>query len=483
MSGSTTLRLSPVVFRRLGLFAICGAFAFALLVTTLVVWRMPTYAPILPALFLAGIGAWYVFQKPLLNLAVVFGLLVLILGHDDGTQLTEVVFGLYYLAYLGHWFVTRVFLMDEPVFIRREERVLIVFLVLMTLTPLLTILLQGAPGTARGEWVSLSLLAFYFPVREAVVSYKRGIWVVVGGLLWIGLFVLVRNVFNYQEVILSATYAYQISSGRAVTNEGPLLTASVLSLVFVLFSRRRIVRYLGAAGFAAFFGGLLLTQSRGYWLAFIAGALLLLILSPGKYRWRLVNTGVVAAGFALGAAFLLLGDFVTLVVTGMIERFVSIGTASTADISLVNRFQESAMALSWIAKNPIVGYGIGFNYAVFDIIYDSTLVKSFIHNGYIALWFKFGIWGFGMLLYFIIAILRRAIAVMKSGQVYSTEMICCAGVATCIGAFAVSANTSNPFYLNDMMFLLGILSGLAGGCSMRHDRSLELSTLSSSTIP
>jgi O-antigen ligase len=477
MSGVAALRLGPTLFRRLGLFAIYGAFAFALLVTTLVVWKMPAYTPILPTAFLGGIVAWHVFQRPLLNLAVVMGLFVLIIGYDDGTQLTEVFFGLYYLTYLGHWFITRIFLMDGHVFVRREERTLIIFLVLMTLTPILAILMQGSPGTARGEWVSFSFLAFYFPVREAITSYKRGIWVVLGGLLWIGVFVLVRNVFNYQEVLLSATYAYQITHGRAVTNEGPLLAASVFSLVFVLFSPNRNIRFVAAPAFAAFFGGLLLTQSRGYWLAFIAGALLLLILSPGKYRWRLVNTGIIAALLAIGAAFLLLGDFVMLVISGLIDRFISIGSASSSDISLVNRFLESNAVLSWIAINPILGYGIGFHYSVFDIIYEWTAVKSHAHNGYLALWFKFGIWGLGMLLYFIVSILRRAIKVMKSGSDYSIEMICCAGVATCIGAFAVSANTSNPFYLNDMMFLLGILSGVAGGCSMRHDKSIELETL------
>ncbi|TDI73593.1 MAG: hypothetical protein E2O84_07000 [Bacteroidetes bacterium] len=469
MSGSATLKLSGTQFRRVGLIAIQAAFIVGCLVTLFVVSNLPKYVPLLPLFFLGCLGGWYVFQRPLLNIAMLMGSVVLILDHEDGIQIEEVFFGLYYLAFLGHWFVTRIFLMDKPVFIRREERVLIVFLVLMTFTPLLTLLMQGHMGTARGEWISLSFLALYFPIKEAVVTYKKGMLVVLGGLAWIGLFVLVRNVFNYQEVLLSATYAYQITHGRAVTNEGPLLAAAFLSLVFVLYSVDKKVRLLAVPLFAAFLGGLLLTQSRGYWLAFIAGSLFLFYISPAKYRWRLFNTGALAGVLAFGAAFILLGDLVTLVIAGMFDRLVSIANASTSDISLVNRFMESKAVVQWIAINPIVGYGIGFNYAVFDIIYEWTAVKSFVHNGYLALWLKFGIWGLGMVMYFLVSVFRRAIRVIRSGHVFSTEMICCAGVAACIAAFSISANTSNPFYINDMMFLCAILTGLAGGCVVRHE--------------
>lgn len=464
MDYSAHIRLSANTFSRLGFIGIQSIFSICVVLILYVTWFIPGVSFVLPVVFLGLSCVWILFRHPLLNLGTVLAAFVLIVDFEDGIQVTEVFYGMYYLGFLVHWFVTRIFFTRQKVFVQREDKILFLFLILMTLSLSITLLFGGKLSAARGEWLSLSFLAFYFPVREAVATHKRGIIVILGVIAWLGLFVLVRNVLNYQQMLLNASYAYQVIHGRAVTNEGPLLAAAMMALVFYLFTNRWYFRIPAAAAFLSFIGGLLLTQSRGYWLAFIAGTIFLFLLVSWKHRIKLVTACLLSGFLILGLATIVLGDFVLLIISGLMDRFLSIANASSTDISLVNRILESKAVLSKIAENPILGYGMGVPYSVYDITYETTVTKSFVHNGYIALWYKFGLWGLMMILFFFGGIMYRAYRTFKSSIRVSLVGVCCAGAVASFAALAVTANTSNPFYMNDLMFLYAVLAGLIGGC-------------------
>ena len=139
-------------------------------------------------------------------------------------------------------------------------------------------------------------------------------------------------------------------------------------------------------------------------------------------------------------------------------------TATTEDISLVNRFIETSAVWESVRLNPILGYGMGVPYRVQDIILDITYLKAFVHNGYVALWYKFGIWGLGMMLFFLGMVVRNAVRAFKTSQETTVIRIACLAVAASFSALFLSAITSNPFYINDTMFIYAVLAGISGGC-------------------
>jgi O-antigen ligase len=120
-----------------------------------------------------------------------------------------------------------------------------------------------------------------------------------------------------------------------------------------------------------------------------------------------------------------------------------------------------------IKVNPILGYGMGVSYRVFDIIRDVTFVKSFVHNGYVALWFKFGLWGLGMMLFFLGSLIRRGYRSFRAEQAQMIYRLVGLAALACFAALFVSALTSNPFFRNDTTFIYGTLSGIVGGCYSR----------------
>jgi len=450
---------------------------FGLSIVFWVVWAAPDLALFLPIVLVGAIGLVILFQFPLLNLCLVLSSFVIIAGFEKGFQITEILYGLYYLGFLGHWYFTRIVLYREAVFRRLEERTLVIFFVLVSLSFPLTILFNGSFKGFVSEWLSISFLGLYFPIREAIERNRRGLVAVLGVVVLVGMFVLIRNVLNFQAVISSAEYAYEVARGRAITNESLLIVPAIMCLVFMIFQNRWIPRLAFAALFLAFFAGVLVTQSRGYWLAFLLAAGIILLVVPRRRKLILTVSVVLTIAGVVAIGIAVFGNVILLVGYGIAERFLSIITATTSDISLVNRFAEAVGVWEYVKLNPVLGYGMGVEYRVHDIIIDATVVKTFIHNGYIALWYKFGIWGVGMMFFFLGSVIRRAYLVFKTKNLESTVRLGGLVVVASFTAFSMSALTSNPVYINDAMFIMSVLAGIGAGCwslkLMREDGPAE----------
>jgi O-antigen ligase len=185
---------------------------------------------------------------------------------------------------------------------------------------------------------------------------------------------------------------------------------------------------------------------------------------PGKQRLRLIGIGAASIAGIVGLGYLLLGDVFILVATGMLDRVLSIGSAATTDISLINRFRETAVVMGKVMENPILGYGMGVSFSFWDLTFLPPFhhVTTFLHNGYVALWYKFGIWGLGMVLYFWSSAIWHAVKGYRA-QGDLLLRLTNLGVAGILISFVISAITSNPFYINDPMFMFGIATGAAAG--------------------
>lgn len=477
--------LDPAAFGRLGVLALQLALGFGLLIIAFGVWKSLTLLALFLGLLVALAGGWWLFQKPVLNLCTLIVGFALIAGFEDGTQPTEVLYGLYYMAFLGHWYLTRIFLYRERLFETRESRVLMLFLVLATASVGLTIVFGGDLRFFIGEWLSLSFLALYFPVREVVTRHRNGLKAVMAAVLLLALWVFVRNVLNYQQILLDAAYAWQVTRGRAVTNTSILMVPLFVSLVYLLHAPKLRKAWLSGLAFAVFFAGLIISQSRGYWVAFAGACVVLLILMPGKQRFRLIGIGTASVAGIVGIGYLVLGDVFILVATGLLDRVLSIGSAATTDISLINRFRETAVVMGKVMENPVLGYGMGVPFRFWDLTFLPPFhhVTTFLHNGYVALWYKFGIWGLGMVLYFWATAIWRAIQAYRLKGSPFLRLVNL-GVAGILISFVISSITSNPFYINDPMFMFGIATGVAAGADqLLRQGDGDLPTNRSNALP
>src|SRR5690606_30401769 len=145
-----------------------------------------------------------------------------------------------------------------------------------------------------------------------------------------------------------------------------------------------------AAGFAFFTVGVILTQWRSAYLDIALGIGLLMLLGSWRERGRLAVLLLVGTAVGGFLAYLLFRDLFMLMLLGGVDRILSIGAATAMAICLLNRYTEWEVAWGLIKAIPIVGYGIGTEFGVYDALFGATWVKSFIHNAFLHLWFKLG---------------------------------------------------------------------------------------------
>lgn len=142
-------------------------------------------------------------------------------------------------------------------------------------------------------------------------------------------------------------------------------------------------------------GGIVASFNRAIWAGFAVGAFLLLILKP-RTRHSAVLPVIVLFTFAgFGAASLFIAK--PRAADALVERITSINEEGQRGSSLGFRFDENQQALEALRHSPLVGTGLGSEYKrVYRQLSTAggfDIETSFIHNGYLSLWLKLGVFG------------------------------------------------------------------------------------------
>lgn len=451
---------SALVLRR-GQYALNAALGFGVMVILALAALSPKLLQLVPVVLMGSVAAVFVVRRPLLNLFVLLGGIALTSGYTPGITAVEVLHGSYLLAYLAGWFADRL-VTRQPITQDTPERLLLLFLTAVPFTIVVTIMLDGSLSEYAQEMFAMMHLALYFPIRDACRS-ERGTRVVVAVFLLIALYAVVRNGLMYRENLVEATMRWQVERNRITTNDGMLMTASLFFTALVGMGAPRRIRAIGALGGSATLVGLVMTQSRAFWVCFLFGAAIFLLILDRRERRHILLLSAVGLAAALGAGLYILGPEFWLILVGLVERMATLGTALTNDISLVNRFRESRVVLEHIAQNPVVGHGSGVGYLFFEIGRSGTDTDSFVHNGYLGLWYKWGLWGLVAVMSMWVSSIVRGIRALRRRTLPPFRRLTVSAAVVSLCAYAVAANTSNPFMLNDTLFLVALLFALVHG--------------------
>ena len=241
-----------------------------------------------------------------------------------------------------------------------------------------------------------------------------------------------------------------------------LLVMAVLAGV----RRRRIAPVLLVV-FAALFAGLILTKSRAFWVAFAMGTVALVLLLRGPRRRQLLlffGAGLLVLGVL---SLFVAGSYLNLLLLGIQNRLLTLGSTST-DVSLINRFVESAAVRERIWQNPVLGYGFGTPYTYFRLIEHATLTYSYVHNGYLAVWYKLGLWGVALVG---TAWVRAGWCAFRAGRSRTLpifERVLGLGVVACLLALLLPAYTTNVFFEDEKLAAFTLVAAL--GCGLYQRR-------------
>jgi O-antigen ligase len=452
---------------RAGEWGLAGLLVLSLVAAVLVALHAsPLYELLIPALLLGVSGVYVALRHEVLGVVVMMALSVLVLIPQDGIGIGDLVFAGYYGLFVLLWFVPRLPRYAE--YLRRPEDVaLLMFLSLAVGSLFLTVLFRGSLSDAIVQLFALSVFCLYFPIRDVCLRHERGVLYTAGALLFVITFAAIRNLVRYQEIVLAAQQAWQFTTARVWINDSLMMAGAVIAMVFTLFARERKHSVGFALIFAASFVALVMTQSRGFWVAFLVGASFVFVLVGRRQKIRMLIAGAGVAGISAVVAIVFLSEFLPLIIAGLTDRFGSLGTATTEDVSLVNRFVESWAVLERIALNPVVGYGMGVPFSFYDITWDATMTGTFIHSGYLSLWYRFGVFGLLLMLFFWGRAIWAGFSAFKDTSARLSLRTPALATAAVLFAYILPAQTSNPFVLLDSIFLFTALSAIAVGARDR----------------
>ena len=424
---------------------------------------------VVPAVVGGAVALWAARPGPTALLVGVVGLQALQLGGAPGLSAGEVVGGLALVGYLAYWYGAA-FLTRRPLVASGADVAAAGWLGVAAPAAVVLGLLFGAdPYDFRADLLATLPFALYFPVKDVCARGRRGALAVAGVLAWLGAVAVVTNVLRYRAVIASADAVWEIADARFITGETAITAGLFLSLAGLATARYGLRRVALAVATAAFAGGLVITKSRGFWVSAVLGVAFLGVVLPGADRRRLVVWGGAGVALLVAASVVALGDQLTLIVVGTVERFATLATASTQDLSLVNRFRETSSAVAVALENPVLGYGWGVQVTRFNIIFGITETWAFVHNGYVALWLKTGLWGLALMMTVWVGGIVRATRTGRGRALAPLDRAVALGAAATLVAFSLVANSSNPFSILDQMLIVTLLLGLTNGLADRAE--------------
>lgn len=432
----------------------CMVAALSLVLYAAISLSGKTVLPVL-VLFSAGVlVAAFLLKRPVYFVLGYFLILPLALENPEGVSPGEIIFLSYTIA-IAFFFLFLPLITGR---LKLETFLDKVFLLLTIMLPYASVLgvLNGA-GTypAIGELTYFAGVFIYFALRFYLdnKTFQKGILFLILGIL---LFVIARNAYNYQEIIMQAYVPWQVEKARVASNEVLILFFTSLCTVAFVYAKNFKINLTSILFLGVGFLSLILTQSRGYWLAFIVSFVIIFLSVPANKKGKILLYFSVISVLIIGILKIYFPDYFNLVFNAIILRFQSIATSAQVDISLLERFEESAVVFSKIIVNPIVGYGFGTEYTKFIFFERFHLSTSYMHNGYLAAWYKFGLVGLLLLLSICISIIRNSYRIFKHRDEVIHKVMGLSILAT-IGGMLLVNNTSPQFLAFDSILLLTMM--------------------------
>jgi O-antigen ligase len=191
----------------------------------------------------------------------------------------------------------------------------------------------------------------------------------------------------------------------------------------------------------------------------VIGILLLAIAAKGSPRRRILTLSALSLIAVVVVAEVVFPRVFGDLIQGLGVRLAKVGLH---DISLENRFVESAAVLKKVVVSPIIGYGLGAEFTFFNIITKFSETTWYIHNAYLFLLYKFGIVGTALYLsayfYMLIKTARYAFNIEEE----STRVMLLSFVSVMCVMLIVTV-TSPQFYDRVAILVLTTIWGISAG--------------------
>lgn len=324
--------------------------------------------------------------------SAVLGETLNLLGGGEGITAGDVAFGVWVIGGVLIWLGKELLVYRRPIIRSSFDFLFISFFLLSSVLSIVTFNINdGMLSRFFTEWLSVSNLLLYFPVRSILNKRED----VIRLLVIFSIIALANSVFAitmYKQKLLNAVIEAELMTARSVSHENIAMAWMLMSAAVFGYTRSFRVGLLALGGMGMGFVGLLISLSRGPILSGF-GALVMMLFFVGsvaRKKLLLAICAMLLGGVGLG--YVLFPGVIETIGAGIVKRIATVNEASS-DRSLQSRAREQAAALRYIERSPLIGYGYGVIYHYYDNAPGrrGTIYSSFFHNGWLWPFYKFGI--------------------------------------------------------------------------------------------
>jgi O-antigen ligase len=437
--------------------------ALAVLGGTILIVSAMDVGILLPAAMAAMMYVVWSFRRPVAAVATIIVLYLHLLNKDEGITPAELAFVLYAFGYLAFWFMKTTFIERRRILKSPADFCLAAFVGIGCVSVVMTLAWGGSLFVWLREFMTVAQLLLYFPVRDAMKSRKDAAWILVAAVSVIG-FVALYSLANYRSASLAVKYVWELISSRKSFGDHLFFPVTVVMMSLVIHARTARAQLLLSLVLLVFGLALAQTFSRGFWIATAFGFFLLFVVSGPRARARIVVVTTTMLAIAATVVLTFIGSIGGSVLTAMVSRVTSAGSALT-DKSVTNRFAESQALMDLIPQSPFVGHGIGTSFSFYNIIDEFTMETGYAHNGYLFLLYKVGILGTVALVGFFIAQMATALRISRSGEKDSYVVPVARGVGAVLAAMLLVTVTSNVFIQKQSLEMIIIGTAFLGSAA------------------
>jgi O-antigen ligase len=399
---------------------------------------------------------WFTFKstETWLIVGILSHLILFIHGRGDETSLpAAIAYSVIFYPGLFFWFGKKI-LARERIIHGWEEFALILFMIFAFMSIGWASMYGFSSVKGIREFALFIPYLMYFPIRDHVsVKSEEGIIV---ALLVVCFFSAVWGVVRYHSLLEVAQYFWQVGGNRIRSNAPLFMAAVIILLAFLAARKYNLLLVLVAISLNAVAEGF--TFARGYWAATALGVGLLILTMRGKARRRVLTFSALSLLAVVLTLLVMFPELFSRVILGFGVRLEQTGFA---DVSLQSRLAESESVLRYIARSPLIGYGLGSEFSFFNPLGYITSVSWYIHNGYLFLLFKFGIVGAALFMAFYSAMFVRTVRMARTSEGLTKSLLL--AFVSIMGVMLIVNITSPQFYDRGSLLILTVMWGIAAG--------------------
>lgn len=308
---------------------------------------------------------------------------------EAGISAVDVIIAVFYNGVLFIWLFWQLAVKRNKLVDNYADLSIFLFFIFVLLNLIISLLNDVNFLDWLREFTLLSMILYYFPIREYFTEKKHIITLLILFLLSTLCIVFMQYYGYYKITYKGLEYAWQLIHSIRLNMA---LFAILISYgtIFLLYQKKLLNKLLLISIVILSSGALISTFARTFWLVAIILLFIVFLYIPISQKLRMTRYSFILIVLLFAMITLIFKGNAEIVFSAITQRFTS-STKGTKDISVRARLDEYKVIYKKIEQYPLGGSGMGKEFSFHEPILKYEKRTDFIHNGYLFFSYRLGI--------------------------------------------------------------------------------------------